>query len=100
MHLDVYGPDEPSFTSEDGVEHLSRADAVAEVERCAFTTGDGRSVTHSFAGRMGADWDTSGAVEAIGKSADRAWLDSDAWGPCLHVIIDGKLVVFDQVVPA
>jgi hypothetical protein len=102
MQFSVHGPDEPSFTAADGVEHLSRADAVAEVERCAFTTQEGRVVTHTLSQRgIGVDWDTGSAVETIRKSVDRAWIDHAIWGQCLAIIgDDGRVIYFDHVTPA
>ena len=102
MRLSVHGPDEPSYTAEDGIRHLSRADAVAEVERCSFTTDEGRMITHCVLQRgIEADWDTSSAVEATETSVDRAWIDHALWGECLGIINQySQIVYFDQVTPA
>jgi hypothetical protein len=102
MQFSVHGPDEPSFTAEDGIRHLSRADAVAEVERCSFTTNEGRMITHCVSQRgIGADWNTPDAVEATKNSVDRAWIDHALWGECLGIINeDGQILYFDQVTPA
>jgi hypothetical protein len=101
MHLDVYGPDEPSFTSDDGIRHLSRADAVAAVERCVFITAEGWAVTHCMTSQLlGADWDKDAAVEHVNNSVDRAWIDHAALGTCLALITEGRLYYFAKVVPA
>jgi hypothetical protein len=101
MHFDVHGPDEPSFTAEDGIRHLSRADAIAEIKRCSFTTPGRINAQAVWEGGIGAEEDARSAVETIQKSVDRAWIDHAPWGQCLAVISDdSRVIYFDQVTPA
>lgn len=93
-----------THTASDGVQHLSVADAVDEVERCSFTTSpdegeDEREVTHVFIGTMGADWNTSSVIEALQTADDIAWVDHWLWGECLAFIEDGKMRHCDNVRP-
>ena len=93
-----------THTTEDGIVHLSVADAVEAVERCSFTTGTEldeteREITHVFIGMMGADWNTSSVIAGLQEAVDIAWLDHPLWGMCLAFIDDGRLLVCDTVKP-
>ena len=91
--------------SEDGIQHLSVADAVDAVERCSFTTNpdmdeDEREITHVFIGTMGADWDTGSVIAGLQEAVDIAWIDHRLFGRCLVFIDDGRVLLCDNVRPA
>lgn len=94
-----------THTDDDGMKHLSVADAITAVERCSFTAHhptdmDEREITHVFIGTMGADWNTSDVIAALREAIDIAWMDHTMWGKCLVFLNgEGRLRACDQVKP-
>jgi hypothetical protein len=89
---------------------LTKEEAEAAARRCAFVVVDdlesdeydpnvGRSIIHCFRGSIGADWDLDSVLRVIERADQWAWADS-LFGRCLAVLYDGKVYVFDTVVPA
>jgi hypothetical protein len=88
----------------DNMSELTKEEAKAAVERCAFETEEGRRI-HCFLGGFGADWDVEGALHLIDQSSLVGWVDS-ILGKCLLVrawtadsVPRFKSYVFDTVTP-
>lgn len=70
-------------------------EAVAALQRRAFTTDEGRTVIHTFAGVFGADWNLDGAVAFVRDAARIEWSRHLLGHDLLVVDRDGRRVRFD-----
>lgn len=89
---------------------LSVDEAIAAIERCAFTIPDrdndgepmyqaGRRIVHCFIGTMGADWDVAAAIDEV-RNADRVGWAHSLFGECLVAVMpDERRRTFDTVTP-
>lgn len=87
------------------IQEISAEEAVAAIERCAFTTDEGERIVHCFAGSLGADWDADGAIDAARSARRIAWIDHIFTpGMCLGMEVEVepgefRVRVFDTVTP-
>lgn len=59
--------------------HTTADEAIAALREAAFTTGEGRTIIHTFSGvlgSVGSDWDLEGAEEFVRDADEVAWVDN------------------------
>ena len=90
-----------STTDEQLVREISLNEAIDAVVDADFVTSEGRHITHSIRGGLGADWDTEEVIRHLREESTRiAFCKHYLYGWCLATEEEGRhVVIFDNVRP-
>lgn len=81
------------------MDNPTKHQALEALRARAFTTDEGRSIIHTYAGGFGADWDLEGAEHFIENATRIVW-SPHLIGHDLLVSCEGRIVRFDVPMPA